>query len=120
MSLKLPFDWWLWGLDTQQGDIDRRQLQFFMKETWQKVPKKLIVATPEPSTVFGKFIDKDETMSLTFGKLRLKRHFLEKEHREEIASDQCRLDISGDIHHYARYWGPDSRMARTTFYCCPD
>ena len=109
VSLKLPFGWCLWGLDTQQGDIDFRQLQFFKNRNGGEVPNKLIVATPEPSTVFGKFIDKDETMSLTFEKLGLNRHFLETESQKEFPPGYCRLDISGDVHHYARYWGPDSK-----------
>lgn len=127
VALRLPFDWWLWGLDTEVGQIDERQRNFFRnlcevdpRDRDKIIPKKkLIVATCAPTTVFGKLASpEDEKTAGAFDQLGLARLFLPKE-REDGAPDalstagdarmepgQCRLDISGDVHHYARYWGP--------------
>lgn len=127
VALKLPFNWQFWGLDTQQGKIDKRQLAFFISTYPQQAvvqelrasaeifkaashptlsalaPKKLIVATPEPSTVFGKWADADG-LAKTFTRLGLDACFLADTNKPLDAS-KCRLDISGDVHHYERYWG---------------
>ena len=104
LALHLPFDWWFWGLDTEEGEIDFRQLEFFknIQETYS--PRKLIVATPMPTTAFGKFASEDEHLSRTFKALKLERPFLKTP--EPLPEGKCRVDLSGDIHHYARHWGP--------------
>ena len=106
VALRLPHDWWFWGLDTEEGEIDFRQLEFFTDVQANYAPKKLIVATPEPTIAFGKFPDAEENQSKTFEALGLKRPFLPPGAKEELPDDQCRVDLSGDIHHYARYLGP--------------
>ncbi len=115
VAIKLPHSWWLWGVDCQEGKADQRQIEFFNQHgrdaAGPAVPDKLIVATPEPSTVYGKWWkqkkDKkpgDRDLVDTFSDLGLPRSFLE-EQDGELKDAQCRLDISGDIHHYARHWG---------------
>lgn len=104
IALRLPFDWWFWGLDTEAGEIDFRQLEFFKKLDKEYEPKKLIVATPEPTIAFGKPAEEDENQSKTFEAIGLKRPFLRKP--EALPKDKCRVDLSGDVHHYARYFGP--------------
>jgi hypothetical protein len=122
VALELPHGWWLWGLDTEIGMVDERQKKFFRglasRATGlgeKKAPAaldRLIVATCAPTTVFGQFPDRDdEKSSRAFFQLGLPRPFIEKNDLEEggepeLRADQCRLDISGDVHHYARYWGP--------------
>jgi len=126
VALRLPFDWWLWGLDTEVGQVDERQQNFFLDlcktdpEDGDKIvpKKKLIVATCAPTTVFGKLASpEDEKAAGAFDQLGLARLFLPEEREDgargvQTAGDarmetgQCRLDISGDVHHYARYWGP--------------
>jgi hypothetical protein len=108
-ALQLPFDWWLWGLDIERNDIDFRQKIFFRKLNEKFKPKKLIIATPSPTTVFGKYLGKHKPLGKVFRAIRLKRLFLkdeEKVRRDRLAPGECRLDLSGDVHHYARYWGP--------------
>lgn len=129
VALRLPFDWLLWALDTEVGKIDERQRKFFRDikvsgdasiEGGGK-PGKLIVATCAPTTVFGKYADKDDEKSAkAFFQLGLPRPFLDPEKLGEedgptdLEAGQCRLDISGDVHHYARYWGRKSNQnART-------
>ncbi|HEX8889805.1 MAG TPA: Yip1 family protein [Pyrinomonadaceae bacterium] len=102
VALRLPFGWWLWGMDTEEGEIDYRQEDFFTSLKKEYEIERLIVATPEPTTVFGKFATEDENQSKTFQALGLERPFL-KNH-EPIGKGKCRLDLSGDVHHYARYF----------------
>jgi hypothetical protein len=111
VALSLPFDWWLWGLDTDNDELDFRQETFFRKLQREKKPKKLIVATPSPTTVFGKYLDADGPLAEAFKKIELKRPFLEGKAADELDDGECRLDLSGDIHHYARYWGPPPESA---------
>ena len=125
VALELPFEWKLWGFDAQNGKMDKRQQAFFVstfcedrvtsgelfdeqkqadvQEALQAaIPSKLIVATPEPSTVFGKRAAEDAPMTKSFERLGLEPGFL---YDGKLSSNKCRLDISGDTHHYARYWG---------------
>jgi hypothetical protein len=119
VALRLPFDWWLWGLDTEVGQVDERQQEFFRDLCKVGVPKKLIVATCAPTTVFGKMASTDDKKSAgAFEQLGLDQLFLPKKREDgqyeslsgagdgRMEPGQCRLDISGDVHHYARYWGP--------------
>jgi hypothetical protein len=114
LALRLPFDWWFWGLDTENGEIDFRQLEFFQDLQARYAPKKLIVATPEPTTAFGKFAGDDENQSKTFAALGLERPFLKNP--EPLGEGKCRVDLSGDIHHYARHWGAKPESESTSNY----
>lgn len=168
VAIKLPFDWWLWGIDSELRRVDIRQQEFFkrsyfkglseparaairkeiikqlteefkreptqeevdsqfprLKQTklgnrWP-MPSKLIVATSEPTTVEGRRArDTDDVQDKTpqaFCFLDLTRPFMYREGKEQrpdirmeeqrldLSPFRCRLDISGDVHHYARYWG---------------
>lgn len=139
LALRLPFNWMLWGLDTEVGTIDERQRDFFLGLSPEGTPRKLIVATSAPTTVFGKIADPDdEKASKAFCQLKLRRCFLpgEKwtkvdiEHWEKeegrtwdqkvaLSPNQTRLDLAGDVHQYARYWGPESYSAQHTRYDNP-
>lgn len=124
VALRLPFDWWFWGLDTEVSKLDVRQQCFFLdlldpKRDWlnqgtreareKAIPKKLILATPEPVTVFRKRADDSHKTLEAFDQLGLTQPFEAKagEH------GNCRLDISGDVHHYARYFGPNTKNLPT-------
>ncbi len=125
IALRLPFDWWLWGLDTESVSdrrdqhLDRRQELFFKSLSREgnkfKAPDKLILATSAPSTVFGKIADgDDQKASKPLKSIGISRPFLPENGDlattgdAELTTGQCRLDLSGDVHHYARYWGPQS------------
>ena len=133
VALRLPFDWMIWGLDTEVGTLDDRQQDFFLKIKERCGTKKLIVCTSAPTTVFGKFADKDDKKSAkAFSQLGLPRPFLRSENqdapRDESAKDEpppeeiklqaheIRLDLAGDVHQYARYWGPDSPTTHPRSY----
>ena len=112
VALRLPFDWWFWGLDSEEGEIDFRQIEFFTELQKQHQPKKLIVATPEPTIAFGKLPKKDSNQSKTFAALGLERPVF----NEPLDPEKCRVDLAGDIHHYARYFGPAPASGKTENY----
>ena len=102
-ALRLPFDWWLWGLDTENGELDFRQREFFKRANGGNIPDKLIVATPEPTTVWSRYATGESNSSKPFRGLELETPFLRD--APDLGKGKCRLDLSGDIHQYARYWG---------------
>jgi hypothetical protein len=118
VSLHLPYDWWLWGLDIEPGPITRQQLRqrcHFRSEA--KPPDKLIVATSAPSTVFGQAARRDQPITTSLRFLGVSLPFFPRRDKSgkpefqnagdnKLKAGQCRLDLSGDVHHYARYWGP--------------
>ena len=112
VALQLPFDWWLWGIDTQHGQrLDFRQQHFFdalTRRSGGTPPARLIVATPEPTTVFGRPAAAAGSIAAIFSSLRLERPFLAG---ERLPRGRVRLDLAGDVHHYTRYWGPKSALA---------
>jgi len=124
VALRLPFQWRLWGLDTESAsdrlelNLDRRQENFFRSISQEagkfKAPEKLILATCSPSTVFGKIADADDPkVARPMKALKIETPFLptapsnlQSMGNAQLDAGQCRLDLSGDVHHYARYWGP--------------
>ncbi|HET8669313.1 MAG TPA: hypothetical protein VFM05_01445, partial [Candidatus Saccharimonadales bacterium] len=90
VALHLPHDWWFWGLDTENGEIDFRQLEFF---TSIRKPDKLIVATPEPTIAFGKYPDAEANQSKTFDALGLERPFLKGNSNKQVPNNKCRVDL---------------------------
>ncbi|HEY6122026.1 MAG TPA: hypothetical protein VIV66_18860 [Pyrinomonadaceae bacterium] len=109
VAIELPYDWWFWGFDVESGNMDTRQFEFLRKLNNQLPPQKLIVATPEPTTFLGRYIDPESNLSKAFQDLNLPRPFLKN--AEPLPPGTCRLDLAGDIHRYARYWGSKSPVA---------
>src|SRR6185312_9066667 len=121
VALQLPFGWWFWGLDTEPNLIDRRQKAFFQGLKGLKgkfPPDKLILATCSPSTVCGQLAAPENyKVAKSMTELGVGTPFLpsadaagsssvDKSSAASLREEQCRLDLSGDVHHYARYWGP--------------
>lgn len=119
-ALQLPFDWWFWAVDTEVSKLDVRQQCFFLdlldpgrdwlnskddKARDEAIPKKLILATPEPVTVFRKRAEDSNKTLEAYAQLGLTQPFQPKANEK----GKCRLDISGDVHHYARYYGPNTK-----------
>lgn len=103
VALQLPFGWWFYGLDSQQGKIDRRQREFVADLLHRNGQKRVIVATPEPATVFDAV---QPEAARPFAALGLPRPF--NEASESVrprfpGEDEIHLDLAGDVHHYARY-----------------
>ncbi|TCB99542.1 metallophosphoesterase, partial [Micromonospora zingiberis] len=103
-AAELPADWWLLGLDDQSGSyVDDPQLTYFDTVAKQLGPQsKVILAVPAPAWV--KAVDEPSAYDSI-------DYFI----RTIIAPTgaRVRLLISGDLHHYARYTGPDDRQLIT-------
>ncbi len=116
VSIEMPFNWRFWGLDAQGGKMDRRQRNYFrsMREDPKKPTEKLIVATPEPILKFGQRADPDGEIAKTFAAIGLPRPFLgTNDPEDQIPLGGCRLDLAGDVHHYARYGGSEPFASNT-------
>ncbi len=96
VGIQLPFGWQMWGLDID-GGLDGRQQAYFESLASQR----LIIATPSPAIAFGAAIATKEhrkaaeTLKVPIPKIPL---------GDDATSPQIRLDLSGDVHHYARYY----------------
>jgi len=116
-AVRLPFGWWLWGLDTQDGHLDIRQQQFFRGTCQGEPPDRLIVATPEPVVGLGAPQSEDSELCKTFAKLHLPRTFLGLGRPDgpppgqDLGQGHVRLDLSGDLHHYERYGLSDGKRS---------
>lgn len=104
----------------QKQRLKRRLARYPYGDRWP-VPRKLIVATSEPCTVEGRREPPDGKTPTAFYFLDLTRPFLysggplfddsrirPREEELGLVDFECRLDISGDVHHYARYWGDEA------------
>lgn len=100
-AVEMPADWWLFALDEQFGAyIDDPQLQYFERAAAELGPQdRVILAVPQPAWV--KAVDEPQAYDAV-------DYFI----RTVIASTgaQVRLLVSGDLHHYARYAGPDRHL----------
>lgn len=104
VRIKLPYDWEFWGVDVGTNGIDFRQLLYF-RPTGEKRPERLIVCTQKPPIVLDRD-DSDDAHKDALAMLALSRKFdaLASKPADELGDHvKCRLDLSGDVHHYARY-----------------
>ncbi|GAB7040850.1 MULTISPECIES: metallophosphoesterase family protein [Catenuloplanes] len=100
-AVKLPHGWWLLGLDEQAGSyIDDPQLEYFQDVADRIRPEdRIILAVPAPTWV--KAADRP-------GAYDSVDYFVRKVLAPTGAP--VRLMLSGDLHHYARYSGPDREL----------
>ncbi|SCG63487.1 metallophosphoesterase family protein [Micromonospora halophytica] len=100
-AVELPGDWWLLGLDDQSGSyLDDPQLAYFDEVARRLGPgSRVVLAVPAPTWV--KAVDHPTAYDSI-------DYFI----RTIIAPTgaHVRLLISGDLHHYARYAGPDRQL----------
>ncbi|MGC5332103.1 metallophosphoesterase family protein [Micromonospora sp. DT62] len=100
-AVELPAGWWLLGLDDQSGSyLDDPQLTYFDRVAERLGPQsRVILAVPAPTWV--KAVDHPTAYDSI-------DYFI----RTIVAPTgaQVRLLISGDLHHYARYAGPDRQL----------
>jgi len=102
-ALKLPHDWWLWGIDVQlESDIDEPQLNYFQSIAANAdiMPpgSKVILCTPEPTWVYNE--TKGEKAFRNLG------YFEDK----VITANGHTMPVglAGDLHTYARYEDTDT------------
>ncbi|MFI5894326.1 metallophosphoesterase [Actinoplanes sp. NPDC051513] len=100
-AVKLPGDWWLFAMDEQFGAyIDDPQLLYFEKAARHVGPQdRIILMTPSPKWV--KAAENPDAYDAT-------DYFI----RTILAPTgaNVRVLVSGDLHHYARYDGPDRQL----------
>ncbi len=95
-AIKLPYGWWIWGIDIQlEADIDKPQLDYFKSIAKGKMEKgdKVILCTAEPSWVYS-----TNQESRSYRNLK----FFEQRYITNFGMDLV-VTIAGDLHHYARY-----------------
>jgi hypothetical protein len=94
-AVKLPNDWWIWGIDIQLDTyIDDTQLDYFRGQP-VKPGDKVVLLTAKPAWVKalpGK-VDPPSWRYLSFFEERVVR----------AAGAHLVATITGDLHHYARY-----------------
>jgi hypothetical protein len=105
MAIQLPYGWQLWGLDID-GGLDPRQQAYFesLKPQPDQLPERLIVATPSPAIVFGAMIPDDNHVA-AMDDLAIPLPTVPVV--AGATTPKYRLDLSGDVHHYARYYPRD-------------
>lgn len=102
-AIKLPGNWWLWGIDIQlHADIDKPQLDYF-DEMYKRADKRdnVILCTAEPSWSYQEYQKDDKPyQNLKFFK---DRYALKGEKKLKFS-----LILAGDLHHYISFKEKDS------------
>ncbi len=99
-AIKLPHNWWLWGVDVQlESDIDQPQLEYFCGIAREHVHPgdRIILATAEPDWIYGNIYDPRLRKNLAFLEERVLRD----------AKATLRVALAGDLHHYRRHEATD-------------
>jgi hypothetical protein len=100
-AIQLPHRWWLFAVDTQFGAyIDSPQLEYFHAAARLLHPgDRVIVCPPTPGWVEA--ADEPQAYDAIdyFARTVI-----------EPTGAEIRLMLSGDLHHYARYQGPDRQL----------
>ena len=100
-AVKLPANWWLFAIDGQFGAyLDDPQLSYFEQAAASLGPQdRVILVVPAPAWV--KAVDHPHAYDAI-------DYFI----RTVIAPTgaQVKLLLAGDLHHYARYAGPDRQL----------
>ncbi|MBI4964180.1 MAG: hypothetical protein HY913_12950 [Desulfomonile tiedjei] len=102
-ALKLPCNWWLWGVDTQlEADIDWPQVQFFQyaaRKMRDDEQNNLIVCTAEPYWIYANMYQDEEKKRQLYNNLS----FLLGPKVLGTKPANLYLSLSGDLHHYRRH-----------------
>ena len=104
-AMKMPHDWWIWGIDIQLGgDIDWLQLNYFQELAFNmmKDGDKVILCTAEPAWVYSNTVEGKKR----FDKLNFFiNNYIKKivNENNDVRTLDLQVTISGDLHHYARY-----------------
>lgn len=95
-AIKLPHNYWIWGIDIQlHADIDKPQLDYF-KEIGKEMQKddKVVLCTAEPAWMFHSINKKDTSYKRL--KWFVKEYILKNGFNPVVM-------ITGDFHHYSHY-----------------
>jgi len=104
-ALKLPHNWWIWGIDIQlEGFIDSSQLDYFRGIRLER-EDKVILCTAEPSWVYSVTKGPEAFRSLAYFEDRIIR---------KKDGGTLKVALTGDLHHYTRYESTDGQTQRIT------
>jgi hypothetical protein len=100
-AVELPQNWWLFAIDVQFGAyLDDPQLLYFEHAATQLGPEdRVIVVVPEPRWV--RAVDEPRSYDTVDYFVRT---------IIDPTGAQVPLMLAGDLHHYARYEGPDRQL----------
>ncbi len=95
-AIKLPHNWWLWGIDIQfESDIDKPQIEYFERVAQEQMKKgdRIILVNAQPNWVFAADGNTTGYRNLEF--------FV----YQTILKNNGRVPVmlTGDLHHYCRY-----------------
>lgn len=121
-AVKLPYDWWIWGIDSQlESDMDHPQLLYFQTLVEQMAPRgsdpavaarqKIILITAEPSWVNCPGSGVPPTCRNKPEAFNTLAHFEKTYIRSRGLS--LKLVLSGDLHHYVRYESCEKPLGHT-------
>jgi hypothetical protein len=99
-ALKLPYNWWIWGIDVALGDgLDASQVDYFKAITRDMKKAKVADAGADP-----KIIIILHAPDWTKGSYRALERICEEARQ---TGEVCAI-LAGDLHHYSRYrsFGP--------------
>lgn len=99
-ALKLPYRWWLWGIDIQlETDIDKPQIDYFDYFAQQLQPgDRVILCTPTSSWVDA---GNDDASARAEERSHQNLSFLEDRIRKR--GGEIVVNLAGDLHHYSHY-----------------
>jgi len=107
-AIKLPHNWWLWGLDVQlESDLDVPQIEYFaaIAREHMQPGDTVILCTAEPSWVYAQLGNEQAQRNLDY---------VERQIVEDIGQARVAVTIAGDLHHYCRYQGEDGNTQKIT------
>lgn len=106
-ALSLPFDWWIWGFDSQLNeDIDKPQAEYFTAIARQMPENaKIIICASVPSWLKAEMSAKSPS--------KRQEYYRSLDYIANIAKNECIAAkifavLSGDLHHYSRYSSDDA------------
>ena len=129
-AIELPGGWWLWGTDSQlKGYIDQPQIDFFqfVASRWMEDKSKVILCVGMPNWAYveSEHPEKEfETFSYLERLPGLARVPLTEEDEtagkrietQPSKGHQLKLVLTGDSHHYSRYFEPRGEGAEPVQY----
>lgn len=98
-AIRLPHDWWIWGLDTQlTHSFDMGQIQYFRAITAHMADcgkAKIILCMPEPPWYDAAEPGREQSLAQSLDRIL----------PPSLGRDRICAIIAGDWHHYSRYVG---------------
>lgn len=99
-AIKLPHDWWVWGIDIQLGsEVDNAQVDYFkdIAKNRMRNGSRLILCSAEPSWVYAELKGYRAYDNMAYFEKRV------IEDQAQNYKHDFAVGLSGDLHAYARY-----------------